>query len=627
MAARAASAPVALHGAQQMGSGALEGDWGKFGRGVVETAGGVAGLKEHVPTPEVVPTPTPRPRIVPPVEPPKPSHVTVSHPTPEGLAKLKADGYVPTGVLSPEGYPVMRHEPKPPGPMPAAQLPRSLRGGTPKYNYGRDSFDLTFANDTDKALFIIANAGKKSAKDAGYLKFAMEQTGLSEGAARAKGRELKAIIREQAENAQGPGQLKIDPFHKPTISGGSAPPPPPKDPNITGGDIPFPKKPTTPKKEGMITQLENEVRTLIASIDFSGPGRQALPLSTKKEFWTSFDDMFKSWGSDKGYEMVMDSIKSKPLFQDGLSAEGSVVKSAAKRAGLELGEITAGKEEVFKGRIVSKYIPGVKRSDRAYSGFLNKLRADTFESLVNKAERLGKDPLNNDVLLKQIGDFINTSTGRGRLGSLEPAAKVLSHAFFAPRLMASRIQTYTNVFNPRYYARTDPMIRKEAWKALLSVVGVGTAMGQLGKLAGADVDFNPTSSDFGKMKFGNVRLDPYGGFQQYAVAASKILSDVSTSSTSGEETELNTGKFGGQTEADVVQRFFMNKLAPIPSFVWAKLLGKEFDGQPFEVKRAILQRTVPLMLQDLYELYKEDPKLLPLAIPSAFGVGVQTYGR
>jgi hypothetical protein len=71
----------------------------------------------------------------------------------------------------------------------------------------------------------------------------------------------------------------------------------------------------------------------------------------------------------------------------------------------------------------------------------------------------------------------------------------------------------------------------------------------------------------------------------------------------------------------------INKLAPIPSLVWSWMEGKDWAGEPFEAKAAILDRTVPIVMQDLYELAQEDPKLLPLGILPIMGEGIQTYGR
>ena len=40
-----------------------------------------------------------------------------------------------------------------------------------------------------------------------------------------------------------------------------------------------------------------------------------------------------------------------------------------------------------------------------------------------------------------------------------------------------------------------------------------------------------------------------------------------------------------------------------------------------------LQMFIPLVVQDVVELVKEDPKLLPLMLPVIAGMGTQTYGK
>jgi hypothetical protein len=55
--------------------------------------------------------------------------------------------------------------------------------------------------------------------------------------------------------------------------------------------------------------------------------------------------------------------------------------------------------------------------------------------------------------------------------------------------------------------------------------------------------------------------------------------------------------------------------------------GKDWSGEPFELKKALLDRTVPIIMQDLYELQQEDPNLLPLGVLPLMGEGLQTYAR
>jgi hypothetical protein len=43
--------------------------------------------------------------------------------------------------------------------------------------------------------------------------------------------------------------------------------------------------------------------------------------------------------------------------------------------------------------------------------------------------------------------------------------------------------------------------------------------------------------------------------------------------------------------------------------------GREFDGKPFEVKRALYERAMPIVLKDLTELAQEDPAMAAVLSP------------
>lgn len=396
------------------------------------------------------------------------------------------------------------------------------------------------------------------------------------------------------------------------------------------------------QKKGIWPEIRDANRALLTSIDFSALGRQGKPLMLTKAYWTSLDDMFKSWGSERAYQSVMDSINEHPNFQSTTSPiSGKVAPSLADRAGLSIGNA-----EQFQSNIAEKFIPGVRPSERAYNAFLNKLRADHFNTLVKDSIDAGVDVTKNDTELRKLGTFINDATGKGSLGKLERYAPILNEAFFAPKLMASRVNMYKRWLNPMTYADSNPVIRKQALKSLLATVGFGMAVGELARLGGAQVNNDPQSSDFRKIKIGDTRIDPFAGHQQYAVGAARLAPQAigggyTTSSTSGKRYDLANPKFGGPSRASVASQFFQNKLAPVPSLVWSWMEGKDWNGQPFEIKKALLDRTVPLVMQDLYDVYKEDPSKFPAGIfkenPTAtkvglsalpiLGEGMQTYGR
>lgn len=375
--------------------------------------------------------------------------------------------------------------------------------------------------------------------------------------------------------------------------------------------------PIIDKTKGFIQEAVNLPRAIMASSDFSAPLRQGLGLFHRKEYWTSFDDMFKSFGSDKAFRAVQESIQSQPNFK------------LAQDSNLSLTDLygLSNREEQFMSTWAER-IPimgrGIRASNRAYVGFLNKLRADTFNSLVNNLEKAGLKPHENLILTKELAAYINTATGRGSLGKLEAHANTLNSVLFSPRLQASRLQLLGKPFMPSTYMKMNPAIRKEYLKTLFSMAGVGTAVVELGKLAGGKVINDPTSSDFRKLKIGNTRLDPYAGMQQYLVAASRLMTNEQTSSNTGRTYELG-GKFGSPTRLDVAGRFVESKLNPVLSFATTMLRGKDFTGQPVHVQTEIANRFIPIIVQDVLELAQEDPNMIPLAIPASFGMGMQTY--
>lgn len=98
--------------------------------------------------------------------------------------------------------PVTKEQPTPSGEV-SPQLPQQLRGAKPWYSFGSKRFKLQFANDLDKAAYISAGS-KPSKADAAYVKFVSDHLGLTEAEVRARGREIKARIKEEAKNKQLP---------------------------------------------------------------------------------------------------------------------------------------------------------------------------------------------------------------------------------------------------------------------------------------------------------------------------------------------------------------------------------------------------------------------------------------
>lgn len=365
------------------------------------------------------------------------------------------------------------------------------------------------------------------------------------------------------------------------------------------------------KKLGL--DVANIPRSIMASFDLSAPLRQGIFLMGRPKQWgPAFGSMFKPFFSENAYQTLMQSIKAKPGYQLMLDS---------KLAMTDLGSMTS-REEIFMSNLAEK-IPGVGRvvraSSRAYTGFLNKLRADVFEDIVEKGAKLGiKDP----KFLKDAARFVNTATGRGGLGVLEAAAVPLNAALFSPRLMMSRLQ----LINPAFYVNLQPQVRKEALKSLFTFAGAASTVAGIAAANGAKVGIDPRNADFMKLKYGNTRYDILGGFQQPIRLAAQLLSGEIVSSTTGKTLTLGEG-YKPITRFGIMTRFLEYKEAPLVSFATALLRGQTSLGEKVDVPTEIANRFTPMVIQDMKDLYDEEGlKGLAMSSPAIFGVGVQTYG-
>lgn len=357
----------------------------------------------------------------------------------------------------------------------------------------------------------------------------------------------------------------------------------------------------------------NLPRALMSSFDLSAPLRQGVFLVRRGKFWKAFPQMFRYFGSENAYRGLMDNIYTSPNYK--YMDEG----------GLSLADMShdlTQREEAFISNWAEK-IPGIGRgvraSDRAYTGFLNKLRADTFDSILSTYQSRGINLDENPDLIKATARYINNATGRGDLGRFSASGPILSGVLFSPRLMASRV----NLLRPDNYIRMPPELRREAIKDLIGFGGVAATVLALAKMNGAEVETDPRSTDFAKIKDGDTRYDVLGGFQQYLRLGAQLASNEKKT-LKGDVQELGKG-YGKPTRLDQIGTFFRSKGSPVATYVADYLAGKNVVGEPFDPVNSAVERFIPLFAQDFAEAV-EDKGVEggAKALPGLFGVGVQT---
>lgn len=387
-------------------------------------------------------------------------------------------------------------------------------------------------------------------------------------------------------------------------------------------------------------EIGNMPRSVMSSLDFSASFRQAFAAGVRHPviFAKNFPKQFRYFFSEKYLNESYKLIRERPSF--------NIMKDVAKVEISDLGTSVGAREERFASSWIEKITGGkfspIRASGRAYTGFLNQMRADVFDSLLKDYIKAGNNPADNPEVIRQIGKLLNAATGRGELPGkvLRESASLLNATFFSPRLIASRV----HFLNPVNYIKADPFVRKEMLKTVLSMSSFATTVLGLAKAAGADVSLNIRSSDFAKIKAGKTRVDILGGFGQYLVLGGRLITGEYKSTSTGKVTKLS-GKFGKTSRFDTALRFFEYKESPSVSFVSTMLkqkplfvdnlslsryvvnkMGIKTKADKLNVTNEIVNRFLPMVAQDSYDLYKEyGVEALPLSILAILGMGLQTY--
>lgn len=368
-------------------------------------------------------------------------------------------------------------------------------------------------------------------------------------------------------------------------------------------------------KSNLIVEAANSLKSIKATLDLSAPGRQGLPLIMTREYWAALPKMVKQFGSEATFNAMQSQIKDSPNFERMQTGGLSIT---------QVGDELSQREESFMSHLPEK-IPGFgvlhKASERAYTGFLNQLRADTFDRIMSQAKTTGRD-IDDPQFLKDTAKVINSLTGRGDLGKFNAVAPQLNTVFFSPRFLKSRL----DMLNPAYYASLDPLARKEAIKGAVALGALNLTVLSLAHLGGAKVELDPRSSDFAKIRIHNpggaagaamaapglvgVGVNTYNGDTRYDLGTGvqpviRVLSQLASGykkNQKGEIVKLND-KFGGPTYSDVVTSFVRSKLSPALGMAVDLKTGKDFTGQPVSIGKELGGALVPLSVSDAYEGY------------------------
>ena len=389
----------------------------------------------------------------------------------------------------------------------------------------------------------------------------------------------------------------------------------------------------------------NAQKALIASIDLSAPGRQGWKLATGpywRQYWGANKAMVQMLDPELGairFDAITQTIRENKHFDEVMDSAGDFFD--IMELSTDVGRTITKTEDQFVSNWVG-HIPGVALSERAYTGFLNKLRWDSVYKQLDDWTKQGYKYTKKDV--KDLAEFINWSTGRGTIpkGWLGPNGnRVLNAGFFSPRFALSIPQFYykgikgtggfiVNKLSGRQTNQLSKIHAKVLVHHVIKGMGVTYGIAQAAKLRNDDVEIttDPRKSDFGKVRIGPARYDFWGGDAQIA----KFIARLATQERVSRSDIVNDSEILAEFE-----RFIRSKMAPTTGMFYEQLKGEDFLGNEVtglfnidtveEVREEAIRNLTTLFVQDVVEQIDlsnkayDDPALLAPGI-LGFGVGI-----
>jgi hypothetical protein len=402
-------------------------------------------------------------------------------------------------------------------------------------------------------------------------------------------------------------------------------------------------------------QVANTSRTMLTVGDISHTLRQNLILmiSNPRDFPTYFTKALGAMFSEGKFEEIDYAYRQTPEYLIATS-------EAMGNDKLDMPNINGTfteREEAY----IAKWLEGVpgigkivRGSERYAYTLMNLSRLAMFKKITDSWNNDKAAPLSGEPGAKTMEDFkmlarfINAASGRGNIPqSLRGFLPTFNFFSFAPRYYYSLLElpgyllpqarvVLTGKTNPvtgrtDYTPRIDmskdsPTVRRLAWAAIAATLSVQILITMLLSLMGADVELDMRSTDFGKSKFGNTRIDIWRGLQQPLVLAARLLTGQ-TKDRYGRVTPL-------RSRQEALERFFESKETPIISQIRQIIDGKNFVGE--ETARGaegwtkfLLENYVPLAWQDTRDAMEDSGLFgaILIGLLALSGVGINTYGN
>lgn len=253
------------------------------------------------------------------------------------------------------------------------------------------------------------------------------------------------------------------------------------------------------------------------------------------------------------------------------------------------------KKETIEHINIGKYT--TRPFERHFVGMGNALRLELFLNNVQPLLDEGKTIDTHPKEFKEVADWINNTTGRGKMHPLLDN-EFIRYLDWAPKLLASGanalgIGDAVAALEGRegYYKRMSPRQRKLARKQITKTFrNVGLIL-LAAELAGADVDWDLSSPTFASVKVGDWRFTPLGrytGILKNLIQISLGGRTMEVEKTLPDGSTYTVREFVPKDRGDMMLRYKRGKLSPHVGIGVDLLTGQDFNYNDVTIGSSIM---------------------------------------
>ena len=383
----------------------------------------------------------------------------------------------------------------------------------------------------------------------------------------------------------------------------------------------------------IVKEIINIPYTTLTNIwDMSGLGRQGRFLEQRypqhaMEFVKRY---FQSFFSERATQRIIKEYQSSPNLERAIA----VGKLQITELPSFYEPISAIEEKQIaiplleKIPLVGKYI--IRPTARSFTASLNWYRMAIVDRAISAADRTGK-PL-TDAQIGKLCQNVNDMSGRSSLPRAAQEISPFINALFAPRFALSRVKMLGKIY------KSDIAI---AWASLIAT---NLLIMNLIKLLhpDAEIDADLRSSDGGKVKIDNTRLDLWAGELPYVRSLVRLATG---------QTKTSAGHIIPTDYKTELINIIRSRENPLFSLITDALFGKSYIGEEFGapprgkvgevltetgvpgwmqgMSKEAWNRLGPLTMQDIADALIEEGVGMGITagILSGGGIGIQTYSE